>query len=199
LEIMYSDLTVGVLALQGDYEKHLHRLISLKANTCEVRVKEDLDGLDGLIIPGGESTTMNLLIDRFGLRDKLVEFCRKKGVWGTCAGMILLAREVDGARIRPLEIIDIRVRRNAYGRQLHSFHTYIKAALNGAPAALQASFIRAPMVLHYGPEVKVIAKYEETPVLLFQRNCLVSSFHTELDDDLTLTQYFLNNFVSLFK
>lgn len=196
---MYSDLTVGVLALQGDYERHLHRLISLKAKTCEVRVREDLDGLDGLIIPGGESTTMSLLIDRFGLRDRLTEFCRKKGVWGTCAGMILLSREVDDARISPLEIIDITVRRNAYGRQVHSFHAYIQAALNGAPAALQASFIRAPMVSHYGPEVKVIAKHEESPVLLYQRNCLVSSFHTELDDDLTLTQYFLKNFVSLFR
>jgi pyridoxal 5'-phosphate synthase pdxT subunit len=196
---MYSDLTVGVLALQGDYERHRHRLISLKANTCEVRVKEDLDGLDGLIIPGGESTTMSLLIDRFGLRDRLVEFCRKKGVWGTCAGMILLAREIDDARISPLEIIDITVRRNAYGRQVHSFHTYIKAALNGVPAALQASFIRAPMVWRCGSDVQVIAKHEESPVLLSQRNCLVSSFHTELDDDLTLTQYFLKNFVSLYK
>jgi pyridoxal 5'-phosphate synthase pdxT subunit len=196
---MYSDLTVGVLALQGDYERHRHRLISLKANTCEVRVKEDLDGLDGLIIPGGESTTMSLLIDRFGLRDRLVEFCRKKGVWGTCAGMILLAREIDDARISPLEIIDITVRRNAYGRQVHSFHTYINADLNGVPAALQASFIRAPMVSHCGPDVQVIAKHEESPVLLSQRNCLVSSFHTELDDDLTLTQYFLKNFVSLYK
>ncbi len=196
---MLTGLNVGVLALQGDFERHLYRLHALGLKGREVRRREDLAGLDGLIIPGGESTTMNLLIDRFEMREPLTDLCRTKGVWGTCAGMIMLARAVDDARIKPLGIIDISVQRNAYGRQVHSFHTSISVNWNGRPRNLSASFIRAPQVAAYGPEVKVLAEYEKNPVLLSQRNCLVSSFHTELNDDLTLTKYYLESFVSVFK
>ncbi len=196
---MFSNLTVGVLALQGDFERHLYRLGTLGVSGREVRNPHDLDNIDGLIIPGGESTTMSLLIDRFGMRDKMHNFCMNKGVSGTCAGMIMLARKVDDDRIRPLGVIDISVMRNAYGRQVHSFHTSVPAQLNGAPVTLKASFIRAPAVADCGRDVRVLAEYEKKPVLLAQRNCLVSSFHTELDDDLTLTKYYLEKFVSVFK
>ncbi|SYZ72740.1 Glutamine amidotransferase subunit PdxT [Candidatus Zixiibacteriota bacterium] len=196
---MLTGLKVGVLALQGDFERHLYRLRALGVVGLEIRHFNDLNNLDGLIIPGGESTTMNLLLDRFALREPLAEFCRIKGVWGTCAGMIMLAREVDDKRIRPLGIIDISVQRNAYGRQAHSFHTSLLAQLNGHPAELSASFIRAPQVVASGNEVRVLAEFDGKPVLLAQRNCLVSSFHTELNDDLTLTKYYLENFVSVFK
>jgi pyridoxal 5'-phosphate synthase pdxT subunit len=188
---MSSRLNVGVLALQGDFERHLFRLSRLDTISREVRRASDLAGLDGLIIPGGESSTMSLLLDRFDMREELKNFCTRKAVWGTCAGMILLAREVDDARVSPLGIIDIGVRRNAYGRQVHSFHTPI--------TALTAAFIRAPQVDRVGVGVTILAEYQKSPVLLQQGNCLVSSFHTELDDDLNLTKYFLKNIVSVFK
>ncbi|UCD93549.1 MAG: pyridoxal 5'-phosphate synthase glutaminase subunit PdxT [Candidatus Zixiibacteriota bacterium] len=188
--------TIGVLALQGDFERHLFRLSALGMAGREVRRKEDLTGLDGLIIPGGESTTMSELIDRFKLRDNLEKFCSVKPVWGTCAGMILLAGKVDDERVRPLKVIDVSVIRNGYGRQINSFFAEIQASLNGDRIALKASFIRAPVVSGYGPEVQVLATYRDSPVLLAQGNCLISSFHTELHDDLSLTRYFLEEFVT---
>jgi 5'-phosphate synthase pdxT subunit len=192
---MYSDLTIGVLALQGDFERHLFRLHELGIAGREIRRREDLDNTSGLIIPGGESTTMSRLIDRFSLRDSLTGFCRTGPVWGTCAGMILLARGVDDDRVEPLSVIDISVIRNGYGRQVHSFSGEVRAELNGTMTVLKASFIRAPLVNEYGPEVTVLARYENSPVLLAQRNCLVSSFHTELDDDLSLTRFFIDRVV----
>nr|MBN2278379.1 pyridoxal 5'-phosphate synthase glutaminase subunit PdxT [candidate division Zixibacteria bacterium] len=192
---MYSHLTIGVLALQGDFERHLYRLSALKTNCREIRTGGDLSGLDGLIIPGGESTTMSMLLDRFVMRPEMERFCFEKPVWGTCAGMIMLAREVDDVRVKPLKIIDISIARNGYGRQVYSFHTEVKAHLNGHDVSLPGSFIRAPVVMDAGPEVKILARHDNSPVLLIQGKCLVSSFHTELDDDLTLTRYFLDHLV----
>jgi len=192
----YKELTVGVLALQGDFERHLHHLRMLGAKDREIRKPEHLDGLDGLIIPGGESTTMSKLIDRFGMRQKLFDYCRERAVLGTCAGMIMLSTEViNETRVQPLGIIDIAVFRNSYGRQVHSFFTDIKAGLNGSAVTLKASFIRAPKVTRVGKDIEVLAKFEEDPVLLTRKNCLVSSFHTELEEDFTLTKFFIDNFI----
>lgn len=193
---MTKNVTIGVLALQGDFERHLTQLEGLALQGCEIRRADHLDKIDGLIIPGGESTTMTELIDRFNMRQALVDFCTTKPVWGTCAGMIMLAREVDHKAVRPLKIIDISVRRNGYGRQVHSFFTTIKAGLNGHISDLKASFIRAPLVSRYAPDISVLATYNDSPVLLAHKNCLVSSFHTELDDDLALTDYFVRRFVA---
>ena len=193
---MFRGITIGVLALQGDFERHLVRLSALGAEGREIRRVEDLAGLDGLIIPGGESSTMSELIDRFDLRENLLQFCSSKPVWGTCAGMILLARKVDDERVRPLKIIDISVARNGYGRQISSFYAEIQANLNGDQTTLKASFIRAPVVNGYGNGVQVLGTYHSSPVLLAQGNCLVSSFHTELHSDLSLTRYFLEEFVT---
>jgi 5'-phosphate synthase pdxT subunit len=193
---MLSRLTVGVLALQGDFERHLYRLSAVQAAGREVRRNSDLEGLDGLIIPGGESTTMTELIDRFAMRDALSRFCRVKAVWGTCAGLIMLATRIDDERIKPLKIIDLDVIRNGYGRQVYSAYAEFEATLNGAPSVLKASFIRAPIVKSFGPDVNVIATYNNDPVLMSSDKCLVSSFHTELHDDVTLTKYFLENFVA---
>jgi len=191
-----SPLKIGVLALQGDFERHLYHLERVGANGREVRRSDDLETLDGLIIPGGESTTMSELIDRFDMRRKLREFCSRKAVWGTCAGMIMLAREVDDARVRPLNIIDMTVRRNGYGRQVHSFHGTVKAALNGSHISLPASFIRAPVVTAYGRDVRVFARWNGSPVLLGKDRCLASSFHTELDENPALLKYFLGYFAA---
>jgi len=196
---MFSRLHVGVLALQGDFERHLFRLNALSVSCREVRSKGDLTGLDGIIIPGGESTTMSLLIDRFSMRETLRQFCAQKGVWGTCAGMIMLAKETADNRVIPFGIIDISVSRNGYGRQVHSFHSSVNAELNGKKVELQASFIRAPKVTRYGHNVKILSILKDTPIILSQDNCLVSSFHTELGEDLSLTKFFLENFVSVYK
>jgi len=193
---MFSHLTVGVLALQGDFERHLYRLMSLQVVGREVRTNHDLDGLDGLIIPGGESTTMSELIDRFDMRNKLTEFCKRKAVWGTCAGLIMLATKVDDTRVEPLKIIDLDVIRNGYGRQVHSAYAEFEATLNGSSTLLKVSFIRAPIVKDYGPTVNAISTYHNNPVLLSSGRCLVSSFHSELHDDITLPKYFLERFVS---
>jgi len=194
---MFTSLQIGVLALQGDFERHLHHLRVLHASGREVRRVADLDGLDGLIIPGGESTTMNKLIDRFGMRDALAAFFRSRAVWGTCAGSILLAREVDDDRITPFGVIDVAISRNAYGRQIHSFFATVQARLGNNTVALPASFIRAPIISGSGPDVRVLAEYEEHPVLLEQKHCLVSTFHTELHEDPLLTRYFLENVLTV--
>jgi len=193
---MYDRLNIGVLALQGDFERHLYRLRSLNVSCREVRVADDLTGLDGLIIPGGESTTMNNLMDRFHLRERLAAFISEKAVWGTCAGMIMLANETDDPSIQTFKIINISVIRNGYGRQVHSFFDEIKANLNGHSIVMPVSFIRAPLVTSVGEGVKVLAVHDGNPILLSQGRCLVSSFHSELHDDSTLLKYFLESFVN---
>ncbi len=192
-------MIVGVLAIQGDFERHLYRLSRLGIRGREIRRTEDFVGIEGLIIPGGESTTLSILIDRFSIREKLLEFCRTRAVWGTCAGLIMLSKSVDDGRVNPLGIIDISVKRNGYGRQVYSFFHEIEADIDGNKAILPASFIRAPVVVDYGSDVKILARFDNSPVLLSQRNCLASTFHTELDEDLTLTKFFADNFVSLYK
>jgi len=192
---MYERLKIGVLALQGDFERHLYQLTALGVSGQEVRLSDDLKELDGLIIPGGESTTISKLIDRFSMRQELTLFTRQKAVWGTCAGMIMLAAEVDDETVRPLGAIDISVIRNGYGRQVHSFFADISFNLDDKHMTVPASFIRAPVVKDTGSAVSVLAEYENRPILLSQNKCLVSSFHTELHDDKTLVKYFLDKFV----
>lgn len=192
---MYERLKIGVLALQGDFEKHLHQLIALGVSGREVRLSYDLKKLDGLIIPGGESTTINNLIDRFSLRQELALFVKQKAVWGTCAGMIMLAAEINDRTIQPLGAIDISVIRNGYGRQINSFYADICLDLDDKKVTVPASFIRAPIVKEVGPTVSILAEYENRPILLSERNCLVSSFHTELHSDKTLLKYFIDKFV----
>ncbi|MCP4705834.1 MAG: pyridoxal 5'-phosphate synthase glutaminase subunit PdxT [candidate division Zixibacteria bacterium] len=192
---MYKRLKIGVLALQGDFERHLSQLAALGIAGQEVRLSENLYGLDGLIIPGGESTAMNNLIDRFSMRQELVSFVKDKAVWGTCAGMIMLASDVNDPRIKPLKAINISVIRNGYGRQVFSFFADVSLDLDNNKVTVPASFIRAPIVNKFGPEVSVLARHETRPILLSHKNCLVSSFHTELHDDKTLLKYFLDTFV----
>ncbi len=190
----YSNVTVGILALQGDFERHAHQLEILGAKVVEVRVAEQLETIDGLIIPGGESTTMDILIDRFRLRTPLQTFGNTKPLWGTCAGMILLAKKIEDnqAGITPLGLLDIDVVRNGYGRQVHSFETPLPAKLGGTDVTLNATFIRAPRITRVGKNVKSLAYYEDSPVLVTERTIMASSFHTELDDDTTLMAYFLD-------
>jgi 5'-phosphate synthase pdxT subunit len=188
-------MIVGVLAIQGDFERHLYRLSRLGVEGREIRNVDEFVDIDGLIIPGGESTTLSILIDRFSMREKLQEFCRTHAVWGTCTGLIMLSKSVDDKRVKPLGIIDISVKRNGYGRQIYSFFHEIDADIDGNNVLLPASFIRAPVVVDCNSNINILARFDGSPVLLSQRNCLGSTFHTELDDDLTLTKFFVDNFV----
>jgi pyridoxal 5'-phosphate synthase pdxT subunit len=173
---------IGVLALQGGFEAHAKALSRLGVDAREVRTPSDLHDLDALIIPGGESTTIGLGVEREGLAEPLVEFARSgKPVLGTCAGMIMLDREHLG-------VLDIGVRRNAFGRQLASFETEL--SLRGQ--TLHAVFIRAPWVEEVGDEVEVLAEVDGHPVAVRQGNVLAVSFHPELSGDLSLHQWLVD-------
>ncbi|UCC44289.1 MAG: pyridoxal 5'-phosphate synthase glutaminase subunit PdxT, partial [Candidatus Zixiibacteriota bacterium] len=158
-----------------------------------VKLPEDLNGLKALIVPGGESTTMEILIDRYRLRQPLIDFAARHPIYGTCAGMILFSSNVDDnqACVRPLNLIDIDVARIAYGRQVYSFDRQLELTLNGGVHGVSVSFIRAPRVTRVGPEVAVLASLDASPVLVERGNVLAASFHTELNDDTVLLNYFL--------
>jgi pyridoxal 5'-phosphate synthase pdxT subunit len=175
---------VGVLALQGDFEAHAKILGRLGATAREVRVPADLDGLDALIIPGGESTVMTLGIEREGLADPLRDLAHSgTPVLGTCAGMIMLDRTHLG-------VLDIEARRNAFGRQLHSFEADLDVTgVTGGP--VHAVFIRAPWVADTGSEVEVLAEVEGHPVAVRQGNVLAVSFHPELTGETRLHELLL--------
>jgi len=188
-----NNAQVGVLAIQGDYDRHRHQLGRAGASSVLVRLASDLRDLDALIIPGGESTTMDIMIDRFNLREPLLEFGRSKPVFGTCAGMIMLSTSIENnvSKVRPLELMDIDVDRNGYGRQVYSFEEKIDADLAGEKVRLTATFIRAPRVTRVGSGIEILAKYREDPALVRQGHLLAASFHAELDDDTRLLEYFL--------
>lgn len=190
----YVNKKVGILALQGDYARHQHLLDILEVDSVLVRLECDLAQLDALIIPGGESTTMDIVMDRFDLREPLIAFGRSKPVFGTCAGMIMLSSEIENniSNVTPLGLMDIGVDRNGYGRQVHSFEASFDSDLAGERYEITATFIRAPRITRVGPGVTVLAKYENDPVLVQQNNLLAASFHTELDDDTRLLTYFLD-------
>lgn len=188
--------TLGVLALQGAFREHRQRLEALGARVREVRLPTDLSGLDGLILPGGESTTIARLMTDFGLWAPIREFHARGGaLWGTCAGAILLAREVLGAPPQfggqqdSLAVMDLTVRRNAFGRQVDSFHTGLDIPELGAP--FPAVFIRAPVIERVGEGVEVLARHEGRIVLARQGRLLASSFHPELTPDTRLHALFL--------
>ena len=180
---------IGILALQGNVREHATTLRRLGAEVVEVRRSEQLDGLDGLIIPGGESTAIGRLIRLYGLEDALRRF--QQPVFGTCAGMILLARDAVDAVPEQLLLgrVDVVVRRNGYGRQVASFEADLALANESEP--LRGVFIRAPRVLHAGPEVEVLAELDGEPVLLRQGRFLIAAFHPELTDDARVHERFL--------
>jgi pyridoxal 5'-phosphate synthase pdxT subunit len=182
---------VGVLALQGDFREHLAALRACEVEGVPIRLADDLQAVDALILPGGESTTMERLMEpalREGIRAR-----SKAGmpVMGTCAGMILMASSVEGGRSdqQSLALMDIAIRRNAYGRQVDSFETDVDAEVIGGRGP--AVFIRAPQVVHQGPEVKALASHDGQPVAIQQGNRLALAFHPELTPDRRWHQYFL--------
>ena len=184
---------VGVLALQGDFAEHMKSLETIGAKPTEVRLPDDLVDIDALIIPGGESTTIVRLMDVFGLT-KDIKGRVKEGmpVWGTCAGMIVLAKRLVEDRPKPLGLMDIRVQRNAYGRQIDSFETEIPVPALGEKS-FRAVFIRAPAIEEIGSAVETIACLEDGQVVAAREgNVLVTAFHPELTSDTRFHSYFLS-------
>jgi 5'-phosphate synthase pdxT subunit len=186
--------TVGVLALQGAFEAHRQRLRSLGVDAPLVRTPADLERVDAVVLPGGESTTMSRLLTTSGLFDVLKgRLTDGMPVFGTCAGMILCATEVHDARPdqRGFDLIDLTVRRNGYGRQLDSFEVDLDVV--GLDAPFHAVFIRAPLVERVGADVEVLAVHDDVPVLVRSGRCTVAAFHPELTDDTRLHRLFVEH------
>lgn len=190
-------MKIGVLALQGDFAEHLAMLKRMDAEGVEVRLPRDLSGLDGLIIPGGESTTIGKLAVMYGLMEPLQQLAESKPVWGTCAGAIFISK--DARRDQPLlGLMDISVARNAFGRQVDSFEVDLEVPAltnkaNGQPRPYHAVFIRAPLIERVGSKVEVLAKLPDGRIVAArQDNLLATSFHPELTRDERFHRYFLN-------
>lgn len=185
-------MRVGVLALQGDFHKHAEMLHSLGVDVQEVRRVSELLACDGLIIPGGESTTMMRQIESMEMRGPLLDFARYHPVFGTCAGLILMSHEAKPFPFIPLQLLAVEVERNAFGRQIESFQADISLELKpGEAKTFPAFFIRAPRVRGLSPETKILATFEGEPVLVQQGWHVGSSFHPELTGDATIHRYFL--------
>jgi 5'-phosphate synthase pdxT subunit len=185
-------MKIGVLASQGAFIEHIITLNKLDIGAVPVRLPGELKGLDGLIIPGGESTTISRLMASYKLVDKITALARDgMPVFGTCAGMILMSREISGNTTQPLGLMDITVKRNAFGRQVDSFETQLKIPVLGEKP-FPAVFIRAPIIESYAKNVEVLARLDDnTAVAVRQGKLLGAAFHPELTDDLRFHEYFL--------
>lgn len=192
-------MKIGVLALQGAFIEHIRVLEKLGSESCEVRLPGDLEGLTGLIMPGGESTTILKLLHGYKIFEPLKKLVLEGfPVWGTCAGMICLAKKVSNSQnsvLQPLEVMDIEVKRNAFGRQVESFEIDLSIPVLGKKP-YPAIFIRAPLINRVGEKVQVLASLADgTIVAARQNNLLASSFHPELTEDLRFHKYFLDTIV----
>jgi pyridoxal 5'-phosphate synthase pdxT subunit len=184
-------MRIGVLALQGDFAMHARALQKCGADVVEIRKPEQLQDIDGLIMPGGESTTLLKLMDLWGFVPALEKFHGSgRPIFGTCAGLILAARDVTNPAQLSLGLIDVGVERNAYGRQRESFETRGTATLDGRPVPIEMVFIRAPRIRRVGPGVETLARHGDDAVMARQGSVLVATFHPELTDDPTVHEYF---------
>ena len=182
---------IGVLAIQGNYASHAQALTESGASPVEVRKPEELAVLDGLVLPGGESTTMLKFLEKHSFFEILQEFCRTRPVFGTCAGTILLAREVINPAQRSMGVLDAVVERNAYGRQIDSVIVTAGTSLAGGP--LEMVFIRSPRISQIGPGVEVLATRDGFPVLIRQGRILAATFHPELSHDRRVHRLFVES------
>lgn len=181
---------IGVLALQGAFDVHARRLAEIGAEPIEIRTPEELASLDGLVLPGGESTTMLRFLERGGFFELLQDYVRRTPTFGTCAGAILLAAHVESPAQRSLAVLDITVERNAYGRQIDSMILTEPTSLPGGP--LEMVFIRAPRIRSVGPGIQTLATRDGYPALVRSGHLLAATFHPELSADLRVHQLFLD-------
>jgi 5'-phosphate synthase pdxT subunit len=186
-------MRVGVLALQGTFVEHIGILRQLGVEAPPIRLPHELDTLDGLIIPGGESTTMMRLMESFGLLQPIREMARDGlPIWGTCAGMVLLAKDVSNYEMETLGLMDVKIRRNAFGSQIDSFEADLDVPLVG-DEPFHAIFIRAPIIEEAKPSVKILSRLPDGSIVVIRQNRLLAcAFHPEFTDDLRFHSYFLN-------
>jgi 5'-phosphate synthase pdxT subunit len=185
---------VGVLALQGAFREHIKCLEKCRVSAIEIKFPSQLDDIDALIIPGGESTTIRRLLEKYKFRNKLYRFYRDgKPIFVTCAGLILMAKNIKGEG-KGLGYIDVDVERNAYGRQVDSFEELLNINLDGKLKGrkFNSIFIRAPKILNIGDKVEVLGRFGQEAVLIRENNVIASTFHPELADDLRIHRYFIN-------
>ena len=190
---MVASKRIGVLALQGAFVEHITLLYQLEVEVSPIRLPQELEGLDGLVIPGGESTSISKLMLDYNLTNKIRNLARGGlPVFGTCAGMILLAKDISDLGVEPLGVMDIRVKRNAFGRQRDSFETELSIPVLGEKP-FRGVFIRAPAIEWTNSKVEILAKLDgDTSVAAKQGRLIASAFHPELTDDLRFHQYFLD-------
>lgn len=182
-------MKIGVLALQGNYEMHNQVLDKIGIEPVKVRYPHQLDGVEGLVIPGGESTTMSKLMNRMGFYKPLRSFAIDYPVLGTCAGLILMSEKVVDTELDALGLLDVQIERNGYGRQINSNTVNIDIELNNINYSLPASFIRAPKIVSYGNSIQVLAISDDTPIIVKDNKHLGISFHPELDNISILHEY----------
>jgi pyridoxal 5'-phosphate synthase pdxT subunit len=184
------EVKIGILAVQGDFEAHAAMLKQLGAETVEVRTSADLEGCDALVLPGGESTTQLKFLQEEGLAEKIRKFAEQGGaIFGTCAGAILLATDVQHPKQDSLNLLDMTVVRNAYGRQIASDVVSGPTSLKKEP--LEMVFIRGPVIERTGPDLKILAEYAGKPALVQRNRIMAATFHPELTDDTTVHEHFL--------
>ena len=173
---------IGVLELQGNYALHHKTFSDLGISSKGVKLSKDLDNIEGLVIPGGESTTISLLLDSYNLRKPIKDFAKEYPIMGTCAGLIMMSKKIENdTKVKPLEILDVVVDRNAYGRQIMSSKESISFNLNSQTICVDATLIRAPKIISSGNSVNIIAKIGSYPVAVMQEKHIGLSFHPELD------------------
>lgn len=185
-------IKIGVLGLQGAVREHVWALEKTGAEVTVVKKLENLKGLDGLVLPGGESTTMRRLLDKYGLFEPIKEFAQQHPIFGTCAGLILMAEQIEGQRGPHLALMDIDVRRNAFGRQVASFEAELTIENMMGVEGFVGVFIRAPYILSVGSEVEILATYADKIVAARQGRFLACAFHPELTEDYRMHDYFYN-------
>jgi len=188
--MFYYQMKIGILALQGDVREHKNTLRKLDTETVNVKLPEDLDNIDGLIIPGGESSTIIKLMKKYNLDKKIIEK-NKEGmsIYGTCAGAIILAKNIIGSNQPKLALADISIKRNDYGRQINSFESNLDIKDIGE---FKGIFIRAPVIKSFYNGAEVLAEHQNNPVMVRQNNVLITTFHPELADDTRVHKYFLD-------
>ena len=175
-------IKIGVLELQGNFESHHKILKKLGYDSVGVKSSSDLDCIDGLVLPGGESTTMSLLIDSFNLRDSLLDFSKNKPILGTCAGLILMAKNIENEpKVNPLGILDITVNRNAYGRQIMSKKEQLNMKFDSKSVDFEVTLIRAPKIIEIGDETQILLELDDSPIAIYNGMHMGLSFHPELD------------------
>ena len=187
-------MKIGILSIQGDFLLHKKNLDYLLVDNIYVRTEEELKKCDALIIPGGESTTMSLLLDKFNLFDCIVYFSKKKSLFGTCAGSILMSKDSDDHRIKNIDCINLKTVRNSWGKQIDSFSDYIELSDNidiCKDRKIYSTFIRAPKFSNISESCTILGHYNNEPVLIRNQKHLVASFHPELDNSYCVYKYFL--------